>query len=66
MDTEMKYEFELNDKIADEIIRQTLTRVQEYAIDEMSGRSTHEEDRAYYRSLSEALDIVLDYFREGE
>lgn len=62
----MKFEFELNDKIADEIVRQTLTRVQEYAIDEMNGRSAHEEDRAYYRSLSEALDIVLDYFGEGE
>ena len=62
----MKFEFELNDKIADEIIRQTLTRWQEVAIDEMGGRSTHEEDRAYYRSLSEALDIVLDYLGEGE
>lgn len=61
----MKFEFELNDKIADEIVRQTLTRAQEYAIDEMNGRSTHEEDRAYYRSLSEALDIVLDYLGEG-
>lgn len=62
----MKYEFELNDKIADEIVRQTLTRVLEYAVDEINGRNTHEEDRAYYRSLSEALDIVLDYFGEGE
>lgn len=62
----MKFEFELNDKIADEIVRQTLTRAQEYAIDEMNWRSAHEEDRAYYRSLSEALDIVLDYFGEGE
>lgn len=62
----MKFEFELNDKIADEIIRQTLTRWQEYAIDEINGRDTHEEDRAYYRSLREALDIVLDYFGEGE
>lgn len=62
----MKYEFELNDKIADEIVRKTLTRVLEYAVDEMIRRSTLEEDRAYYRRLSEALDIVLDYFREGE
>lgn len=62
----MKFEFQLNDKIADEIIRQTLTRVQEHAIDEMNKRSIHEEDRAYYRSLSEALDIVLDYWGEGE
>lgn len=62
----MKFEFEVNDKIADEIVRQTLTRWQEVAIDEMNGRSTHEEDRAYYRSLSEALDIVLDYLGEGE
>ena len=62
----MRYEFELNDKVADEIIRQTLTRALEYAVDEVNGRNTHEEDRAYYRSLSEALDIVLDYFGEGE
>ncbi len=62
----MKFEFELNDKIADEIIRQTLTRVQAYAINEMQLPNTHEEDRDHYRSLSEALDIVLDYFGEGE
>ena len=62
----MKFEFELNDKIADEIIRQTLTRVLTYAVSEMQLPSIHEEDRAYYRSLSEALDIVLDYFGEGE
>lgn len=61
----MKFEFELNDKIADEIIRQTLTRWMETATEEMV-RSSHEEDRAYYRSLSEALDIVLDYLGEGE
>jgi len=62
----MKFEFQLNDKIADEIIRQTLTRVQTYAISEMQHPNAYEEDRDYYRSLSEALDIVLDYFGEGE
>ena len=62
----MKYEFELNDKIADEIMRQTLTSVLEYAVDELRHPSIHEEDRAYYRSLSEALEVVLDYFAEGE
>lgn len=62
----MKYEFELNDKIADEIMHQTLTSVLEYAVDELGNPSIHEEDRAYYRSLSEALEVVLDYFAEGE
>ena len=62
----MKFEFELNDKIADEIVRQTLTRALTYAINEMQLPDAHEEDRAYYRSLSEALDIVLDYYGEGE
>lgn len=61
----MKYEFELNDKVADEIIRQTLSRVLDYATDEMT-RASHGEDRAYYHSLSGALDIVLDYFGDSE
>ena len=62
----MKYEFELNDKIADEIMRQTLTSVLEYAVAEIQARNTHEEDREYYSGLIEALEVVLDYFAEGE
>lgn len=62
----MKFEFELNDKVADEIIRQTLTRALEYAVDEVNGRNTHDEDREYYSGLIEALEVVLDYFAEGE
>ena len=62
----MKFEFELNDKVADEIIRQTLTRALEYAVDEVNGRNTNDEDREYYSGLIEALEVVLDYFAEGE
>lgn len=62
----MKYEFEIDDVTSNEILRQTLTRVLDYANEEVQGRSTHAEDRDYYRSLSEALVIVLDYFGDEE
>jgi hypothetical protein len=66
MEAEMKFEFELNDHIAEELVRQTLNRALGYAVDEVHRPNAHEEDRAYYRSLSEALDIVLDYFGEDK
>ena len=62
----MKFEFEINDEIADEILRRKLLSAMAYAVNDMQLPSTHEEDREYYRSLIEALDILLDYFGEGE
>lgn len=59
----MKYEFEIDEVTSNDILRQTLTRVLDYANEEVQGCSTHPEDRDYYRSLSEALVIVLDDLR---
>ena len=62
----MKFEFEINDEIADEILRRKLLSALAYAVNDMQLPSTHEEDREYYRGLIDALDIVLDYYGEND
>ena len=62
----MKFEFELKDTFADEIIRQRLTGLLKYAVEEAISRTADEEDKTYYRGLSQALYTVLDFFGETE